>query len=50
MLYRNKRTGVEVEVSSEISGEWEKVEQPSPAPAVEKKPAPKRRSIKKAGK
>ena len=52
MLYRNKRTGVVVEVFSEVSGEWEKVEQPSPAPVVEeKKPAPKRRStVKKAGK
>ncbi len=30
MLYRNVRTGAVVEVSSEVSGEWEKVEQPSP--------------------
>ncbi|MBQ3321897.1 MAG: hypothetical protein IJH05_03520 [Firmicutes bacterium] len=51
MLYRNKRTGVVVEVFSEVSGEWEKVEQPSPVPAVEERPAPRRRStVKKAGK
>ena len=31
MLYRNTKTGVIVDVPSEVSGEWEKVEkQPSP--------------------
>jgi hypothetical protein len=49
MKYRNTRTGVVVEVFSEIRGEWEKVEeQPSPVDSVPEKKAPKKR--KKASK
>lgn len=40
MLYRNKTTGVIIDVPSEIKGDWEPVEAPSaPAPAQEEKPA-----------
>ena len=49
MQYRNKRTGVIVEVWSEVSGEWEKVEeQPSPVSDIQKKE--KRKAPKKTKK
>lgn len=52
MIYRNKRTGVTVDVQSRVGCEdWEEVCVPSPAPAVtapEKKPA--RTAAKKTAK
>lgn len=52
MLYRNKRTGAIVEVWSEVSGEWEKVEE-QPSPVVEEKKTEQKkapRRTKKEGK
>lgn len=47
MQYRNTKTGVIVEVFSEVSGDWEKVEeQPSPV-SVETEEKPKKASRKK---
>ncbi len=46
MKYRNTKTGVEIEVNSEIGGDWEKLpdsrvsfnsEEPEPEPKPEKK-------------
>lgn len=46
MEYRNKKTGVVINTNSEITGgNWEKVV--APAPAVEKKTAPKRKGAPK---
>ena len=53
MQYRNKRTGVIVEVQSEVTGEWEKVEeQPSPVSIVKAEPKKRtpRKTTKKEGK
>lgn len=41
MKYRNKKTGVVIDVESELGGDWEKVPAKPPVPA--KKAPPKRK-------
>lgn len=50
MIYRNRRTGVTVEVFSELRGEWERVDKPSPVSVTEEKTekkTPARKTVKK---
>lgn len=37
MKYRNKKTGVIIDVQSELKGAWEPVEAPAPKPAKKTK-------------
>ncbi len=43
MKYRHKKTGVIIDVPSEMSGVWEAVEPPKPAPTPKKTPAKKKK-------
>lgn len=47
MRYRHKKTGVEIDVNSEIRGDWEPVEAPK-APQQEDAPAPEKKRKKAA--